>query len=525
MLKPFNLARLLQITHGCIPFIGDAGQVFITLPEPKGRILPIRSPEFRNWFYYRAIAHHETIPSPYAFRAILNCLEARASEHTEGTGLPVFDRVGGFTEHLILRRIILNLANSHGEYVEITSTGWKTIATVLDRFQTSPTTCSLPHPDPPRFPVPAPEPVDPNAPKPWTPDPAPDPLAPEPQSLPPLEVLRSILNLPSRPAFLRVLAWLLAALRPTGPFPFLVLQGPPASGKTFAAKILRSIFDPSTAPLSPIPATPRELYILARHNWILALDHVSTLSPALTDALCRLSSGVGVAVHETPRPTANPLLKSLKRPVILTVTERWSCSPALAERALTIQLPPLPPDRRTAEMALLTAFQEAWPAILATLCDAVGTALARLPQIDPAPGKFADAVAWAVAASPALGCTEDEMREALNPPPSPHPMVEAVRGLMEQRRCWKGSATELRDLFQPFISCHTAAGVSKQLRSCSLTLAEHGIELKFRRLHEGARVVEIREDPGDAWTEEDPPHASPDSDVPPQPTETEEVKS
>ncbi|SPF52233.1 hypothetical protein SBA4_4940002 [Candidatus Sulfopaludibacter sp. SbA4] len=176
-------------------------------------------------------------------------------------------------------------------------------------------------------------------------------------------------------------------------------------------------------------------------------------------------------------------------------------------------------------MALLTAFQEAWPAILATLCDAVGTALARLPQIDPAPGKFADAVAWAVAASPALGCTEDEMREALNPPPSPHPMVEAVRGLMEQRRCWKGSATELRDLFQPFISCHTAAGVSKQLRSCSLTLAEHGIELKFRRLHEGARVVEIREDPGDAWTEEDPPHASPDSDVPPQPTETEEVKS
>jgi len=531
MLKPFNLARLLQITHGCIPFIGDAGQVFITLPEPKGRILPIRSPEFRNWFYYRAIAHHETIPSPYAFRAILNCLEARASEHTEGTGLPVFDRVGGFTEHLILRRIILNLANSHAEYVEITSTGWKTIATVLDRFQTSPTTCSLPHPDPPRFPVPAPEPVDPNAPKPWTPDPAPDPLAPEPQSLPPLEVLRSILNLPSRPAFLRVLAWLLAALRPYGPFPFLILQGPPSSGKTFAARILHALLDSNTVPLAPTPATVRDLYHIARHNWIVALDHVSKLSPPVADALCRLSSGLGAAVHETARPTANPLLLYYKRPVILTVTEDWTCPPALAERAFTVALPPIEPHRRRTETALIRAFHQAWPGILGALCTAVSRALASgialaQPAQTPLPStKFADAAAWAIAASPALDCTEEEMRQALNPPPPPHPMVEAVRTLMHQCHQFKGTATELRDLFQPFISCHTPEGVAKQLRSCSLTLADHGIELKFRRLHGGARVVEINDDPGDSSSSENPPHLSPDFDAPPQPTETEEVKS
>jgi len=539
MLKPFHLARLREIVQRCVPFINHDGQIFVSMPEPRGLTLPLRSTEFRNWFVYKAVAHYETFPTPNAMNAIFNHLEALAGELPNGSP-SVFRRVGFRSQDYLPTRILIDLANSQCQYVVIAPTGWKIDSGKQEYFETSRSTRPLPYPATAASPAPASEPpincqppfpnepaaeaaaATPTDPQSLTPNPQPPILRPP---TPALDALRALLNLPSRPAFLRVLAWLLAALRPTGPFPFLVLQGPPGSGKTFAAKILRSIFDPSTAPLSPIPATPRELYILARHNWILALDHVSTLSPALTDALCRLSSGVGVAVHETPRPTANPLLKSLKRPVILTVTERWSCSPALAERALTIQLPPLPPDRRTAEMALLTAFQEAWPAILATLCDAVGTALARLPQIDPAPGKFADAVAWAVAASPALGCTEDEMREALNPPPSPHPMVEAVRGLMEQRRCWKGSATELRDLFQPFISCHTAAGVSKQLRSCSLTLAEHGIELKFRRLHEGARVVEIREDPGDAWTEEDPPHASPDSDVPPQPTETEEVKS
>jgi len=45
------------------------------------------------------------------------------------------------------------------------------------------------------------------------------------------------------------------------------------------------------------------------------------------------------------------------------------------------------------------------------------------------------------------------------------------------------------------------------------------------RLHGGARVVEINDDPGDSSSPENPPKPSPDFDVPPQPTETEEVKS
>jgi len=56
-----------------------------------------------------------------------------------------------------------------------------------------------------------------------------------------------------------------------------------------------------------------------------------------------------------------------------------------------------------------------------------------------------------------------------------------------------------------------------------LTLADYGIELKFKRLHEGARIIELREDPGDASCKNDPPDASPDSEPSPQPTETEEV--
>ena len=210
-------------------------------------------------------------------------------------------------------QILLNLANPECEFVEISPTGWKTTAGANALLQTSRATLPSPRPRPLR------RPSD------------------------PLETLRSCLNLPSRADWLRCLAWLLAALRPDGPFPILILQGPPGSGKTFAARILRSLIDPCASPLTPIPSSVRDLRTLARHNWILAFDHLSALSPQLSDALCRLSSGLGATLRETAGPGAEPLQQYYKRPVLLTVTGRWSCPADLARRALTVTLPPLTP--------------------------------------------------------------------------------------------------------------------------------------------------------------------------------------
>src|ERR1039457_1611719 len=115
-------------------------------------------------------------------------------------------------------------------------------------------------------------------------------------SHPTLDTLRSTLNLgaPSSPGWLRCLAWLLAALRTHGPYPILILRGPSGCGKSLAARILRSIIDPSAAPFTPLPSSSRRLLTLARLNWVLAFDHVSTLTPQIADTFCRLTSGVGV---------------------------------------------------------------------------------------------------------------------------------------------------------------------------------------------------------------------------------------
>jgi hypothetical protein len=144
-----------------------------------------------------------------------------------------------------------------------------------------------------------------------------------------------------------------------------------------------------------------------------------------------------------------------------------------------------------------------------------------------------------MAASPALGCTEEEMQQAFALPRSPsrsaeHPIVEAVRNLLAQRGRWTGSATELRDLLQPLVSSRkpgssktprvskSPRGISQQLKNSTLTLADIGIEFRFKRLGKGRRAIELRDDLGDANCQEDRRFASPDPKPPPQTTEKEQ---
>jgi len=132
------------------------------------------------------------------------------------------------------------------------------------------------------------------------------------------------------------------------------------------------------------------------------------------------------------------------------------------------------------------------------------------------------------------------MQQALALPPSlarssEHPIVAAVRNLLQQRRDWAGSATALRDLLQPLVSSQphgssktpklskSPRGVSQQLKHSTLTLADIGIELKFKRLRKGIRVIELHDDRGDANYLKDLQFASPDSELSSQATEKEKL--
>ena len=241
------------------------------------------------------------------------------------------------------------------------------------------------------------------------------------------------------------------------------------------------MIDPSASPFTPLPSSARELLTLARLNWVLAFDHVSTLSDSIADTLCRLSSGVGIAHRETGQPETLQLF--LKRPILLTVTDRWTPPPDLAARALIVTLPPLADGARFPEQKLAPVIEQAFPRITGALYSAVSHALAHPPEYTASHTRHSAALAWAQAAAPTLN-----MLEAFHTSPPSNPFVDSVAAFLHRTPRWSGSATDLLPLLP---LAQDPRALSAKLHKSVLPLSDAGIQVAFRRLPGGARLIDL----------------------------------
>ncbi len=76
-----------------------------------------------------------------------------------------------------------------------------------------------------------------------------------------LSDLREFVNLKDDFDWVLLTAWLLAALRPTGPYPVLVLHGEQGTAKSTTSRVLRHLLDPNEASLRTQPRDERDLMI------------------------------------------------------------------------------------------------------------------------------------------------------------------------------------------------------------------------------------------------------------------------
>ncbi len=451
-----------EVLHRIRPFTSFDGRAFAQIPTAHPgahRTLAISSRAFREWFAAKCYMDCGLVPSNQTWSAIRRHLEAQASRDPDRLNIRIARRVDKRGPAIVPEKILIDLANPEGRYVEISAAGWQISQGEGIHFETSGSTRSLP-----------------------------TPAAPDPKQPPPLETLRHTLNL--GPDWIRCFAWLLTALQPDGPYPILILRGPSGSGKSFAARILRALADPCTSPLLPLPHSSRELLQLAHNNAILAFDHVSTLSPQQTDLLCRLSSGAGFACREDGHRDLAQLW--LKRAILLTVTADFVPSPELAARALTVTLPELTAETRQPETELLARIDRDYPLILGALYNAISTILGAPAPRERHSTRHAGALAWVAAAAPALNCTAAQIQQAFDPSPDPLPIVNALRTLLRQTPDWTGTATLLAQLLP---SGSNPQVLAHQLAKHTLTIADAGISVEFRRVHGGARMIHLSASP------------------------------
>ena len=236
---------------------------------------------------------------------------------------------------------------------------------------------------------------------------------PEPVRAGSINLLRKFLNVRGDGGdYVLLVSWIMACLKPSGPYPILCVSGEQGSAKSSACRLLRNLIDPNGASLRSSPREERDLVIAASNSWILVFDNLSRLAPWLSDALCRISTGGGFGTRQLYSDSDEILFDS-KRPIALNGITDVVTRADLLDRSISVTFAAIPEDKRQAESKLWSEFDKARPLILGGLLDAVTVGLRNYDNIklDRLP-RMADFARWISACEPGLGWPAGTFMEA-----------------------------------------------------------------------------------------------------------------
>jgi hypothetical protein len=232
-----------------------------------------------------------------------------------------------------------------------------------------------------------------------------------------IEDIRRYINV-SDNDFPLVVSWLVSALHPSGPYRIFWTQGEYGSAKSSAARILRELIDPNDTPLHSPPRELNNLQLVANQSWVIVFDNMSTTGQALSDELCRISTGGGSARRELY--TTDELTSfNAKRPIIITSIHDVVEYPDLLSRCLTVRPEPIAANKVLTETEFWEAFNNDAPQLFGALLDGVVSALANranvLAKIREQQKWLPvrpDAYVWSIAAAPGLGVSAESIEQA-----------------------------------------------------------------------------------------------------------------
>jgi hypothetical protein len=434
----------------------------------------LRSKGFRQWVIRRFYQIHHKPPGSQALQDALGVLEAKA--RFDGSERSLSVRVAAHED-----RIFFDLCNDEWQAVEISNKGWRVVDDSPVPFRRAKGMLALP----------------------------------KPVAGGSIELLRTLINIGDDNNWILCASWLVAACRPTGPYPILILQGEQGSAKSTTEKLLRRIIDPSAALVRTPPRDGRDLLITAANSWLIAYDNLSGIPQWLSDSLCRLATGGGFSTRELYSDSEEVFFDAT-RPVVVNGIDQLADRADLADRALVLHLPHIENKTRRDEAQLYAEFERALPQILGALFTAVSAALRQLPQthIESKP-RMADFALWATAAEQELGFQPgafikayegnraDAIQETLEGDQVGAAILALIAKHIEENESavWEGTCKDLLSHLERFIDegaersrgwPKTPRGLSGRLRRLVTFFWESGIRITFHpKTTKGQRYLTI----------------------------------
>lgn len=303
-----------------------------------------------------------------------------------------------------------------------------------------------------------------------------------------------------------LLAFLVNALRPKGPYFILLVEGEQGSGKSLFCEIIKRTIDPNDALRVRLPDKPQDLMIQAKEYRLLSFDNASGMSAEMSDALCSLATGGGFAVRKL-YTDGDLYVMTYTRPFMINGIGGYANRPDLMERAIPIRLPSISEGGRKTEEELLAEFEQMLPGVLGALYDAVAYALREYDEIEPPRHlRMADAARWISAAEAGLGERPGAIIEAIANAQNEFvmdrvnddPLVLALRKVMSPVG-FQGYVGDLYgEMLEKLDSQHhrslpkTPSHLSNQLIRMGPAMAKAGIKVEFLPKDRKGRRVSIR---------------------------------
>lgn len=431
----------------------------------------LKSEEFYSWLAYRFFKEHQGLaPTESQMKAASNILQGRA-------------RYEGALHKMNVRYaweekdIWIDMVDEDWKKVHVTEDGWRVVKDGSGpKFRRGTGMTALPDPDPHGD----------------------------------INLLRPLFNVGSEEEWQMIIAWILYSMKPSGPYPILIMNGEQGSAKSTVSRMFRCLIDPSMAPLSPSPRTSQEMAITASNSWLLAFDNISHVTVSLSDDLCRLATGGGFR-SRTLYTNSEEFILQASRPVLLNGIDDFAVRADLLDRSIWINFPPIADANRRLEDDVWAEFNSIWPKAFGGLLDAMAAALRNRNKVQKTLKGFprmADFAAWTRAAEEDLPWDSGGFDEAFaeNRRLSRElaliavPAAAVIVRMMQKTTEWSGTSRQLLDRLNLMSSYAekrdnqwptSALTFGNQLRRLTPPLLEYGIVVTFRK-SSGRRTIQLR---------------------------------
>ncbi len=412
----------------------------------------VHSRGFRDFLSYQFYQEDGKSPSSQALQDAINSLSGKAI--FEGKTQDVFIRLASFNG-----KIYLDLCNDAWQIIEIAADGFRVIEAADAPVRFRRTKAMLP--------------------------------LPTPTAGGDITKLNKFFNATEKNLTL-IKAWLVNCFRPDYPFPILKFDGEQGTAKTTATKVCRELVDPSLAPFRSAPRDERDLIIAATNAWICAFDNLSNVPNTLSDGFCRLSTGSGFGTR-TLYANDEETIFVAKRPIILNGIGDIASNGDLIDRALLVNLEPIPKDKRKTEREFWADFEKEKTSIFSALVSAVSSALKNIENIRlPELPRMADFALWARAAETALGLDKDAFMKAYTANrEDAHSIVLEGSPVADTVRKFCEKNTEFEGTIKDFLAELDALVTDETKKSKDYPKTPRALRSKLERINPNLRAIGI----------------------------------